>query len=399
MLNISLSFVLACLVSLYAVPAVIKIAYLKRLYDDPALEARKIHKYRIPNLGGLAVLAPFAFVSCLFVPGNVLPYANYIFAAGLLVFSMGMMDDLAGLDPYKKFLAQFISAFIIVYFGDIRISSFDGLLGIYQLHPAMSYAFSSLLVVFIINAFNLIDGINGLLGSVSLISSLTLGVLFFKMGQSGLAVLAFSLAGAVLAFLRYNMGHARVFMGDAGAYTIGLMAAVLIMRFVELNIFSAAEPSGDYTVPVVQSAPAVAVAILIIPVFDTLRVFIMRIAAGKSPFLADRRHLHHRLLDIGMDHTQATVTLAAVNIFMIAIAVAFQQAGTTELMLFIGIVALFFNALLWLYDVKLAYRQQSTTETQLREREREEALYRLKTDSKQLAEEAIQELEGKQRRN
>src|SRR5690606_20119790 len=155
------SFLFSCVITLYAVPSMIKLAYQKRLFDDPALEERKIHKYRTPNLGGIAVLTSFAFTTCLCISGNILPYANYIFASGLLIFLVGLKDDLAALNPYKKFLAHTVTALIVIHFSDIRLTSFYGIFGIQEIHTAVSYLFSSLLIVFIINAFNLIDGING----------------------------------------------------------------------------------------------------------------------------------------------------------------------------------------------------------------------------------------------
>src|SRR5690606_12047580 len=268
------SFLFSCVVTLYAVPSLIKLAYQKRLFDDPALEERKIHKYRTPNLGGIAVLTSFAFTACLSVSGSILPYANYIFASGLLIFLVGLKDDLAALNPYKKFLAQSITALIVVYFADIRLTSFYGVFGIHEIDPVVSYPFSTLLIVFIINAFNLIDGINGLLGSVSLVVSLTFGYIFFQMQEYGLAILAVSMAGSVLGFLHYNVGKARIFMEDAGAYTIGFIISVLAIQFIELN-----KPSE--IIPLVesfgQSVPAIAIAILIIPIFDTLRVIVIRL--------------------------------------------------------------------------------------------------------------------------
>ncbi|MGV3763799.1 MraY family glycosyltransferase, partial [Parapedobacter sp.] len=277
------SFLFSCIITLYAVPSLIKLAYKKRLFDDPALEERKIHKYRTPNLGGIAVLVSFAFTACLCIPGNILPYANYIFASGLLIFSVGLKDDLAALNPYKKFLGQTVTALIVVYFADIRLTGFYGLFGIHDIHPVVSYPFTSLLIVFIINAFNLIDGINGLLGSVSMIVSLTFGYIFFQMEEYGLAILAVSMAGSVLGFLRYNLGKARIFMGDAGAYTIGFIISVLAIQFIELNkpgeVTAWADSFGK-AIPTV----AIAIAILIVPIFDTLRVIVIRLSQGKSPF-------------------------------------------------------------------------------------------------------------------
>src|SRR5690606_18705476 len=136
---LSFSFLFSCIITLYAVPSLIKLAYKKRLFDDPALEERKIHKYRTPNLGGIAVLISFAFTACLCIPGNMLTYANYIFASGLLIFSVGLKDDLAALNPYKKFLGQAVTALIVVYFADIRLTGFYGVFGIHDIHPVVSY--------------------------------------------------------------------------------------------------------------------------------------------------------------------------------------------------------------------------------------------------------------------
>ena len=387
-----LSFALSCVITLYAVPSLIKLAYQKRLFDDPALEERKIHKCRTPNLGGVAVLTSFAFTACLLISGNLLPYANYIFASGLLIFLVGLKDDLSALNPYKKFFAQSITALIVVYFADIRLTSFYGIFGIGDIHPMVSYLFSSLLIVFIINAFNLIDGINGLLGSVTLIVSLTFGYMFYRMQQPGLTLLAFSMGGSVLGFLRYNAGKARIFMGDAGAYTNGFIVSVLAIQFIELN--KTAIPSASDS-PILDAVPAVAIATLIIPIYDTLRVIVIRLVQGKSPFMADRNHLHHRLLDTGMNHTQATLILASFNVLMIGTALSFQQMGTIELLILVGLVTLVMNAMLWLYDVRKAI---SRTEPLMMEDDGQHR-YPLRDQAREVAEEALQQLGEKQHQN
>jgi len=375
------SFLFSCVVTLYAVPSLIKLAYQKHLFDDPALEERKIHKYRTPNLGGIAVLTSFAFTACLCISGNLLPYANYIFASGLLIFIVGLKDDLAALNPYKKFFAQTITALIVVYFADIRFTSLYGIFGIQDLHPVVSYPLSSLFIVFIINAFNLIDGINGLLGSVSLLVSLTFGCLFFRMQEYGLALLAFSMGGAVLGFLRYNAGKARIFMGDAGAYTIGFMISIFAIQFIELNKPGVLLPLTD---PFIQSVPSVTIAILIVPIFDTLRVIVIRLARGKSPFIADRNHLHHRLLDTGMTHTQATLVLSGFNLAIIGTALTFQHIGAVELLLLLALSALLLNTMLWLYDVRQAIGRPQPL---------------MVDHAREVAEEALQQYEEKQHQN
>lgn len=349
MVTILLSFSLAFMASLIAVPAIIKVAYHKRLVDDPRLEERKIHRYSVPNLGGVAIFSIFALISCLFTTSSSLQNGNFIFAAGIIIFCIGLKDDLVSLDPYKKFLAQFVTAIITVYLADIRFTSFYGIFGMYELSPILSYLFSSIVIVFIINAFNLIDGINGLLGGITLLISLSYGTLFYFMEQPGLAVMAFSLAGAVLGFLKYNAGRrARIFMGDAGAYSIGFVIAILSIKFIELNNHTGLLDGPHF----IKSAPAIALAILIIPTFDTLRVFTKRVMNGRSPFFADRNHIHHRLLATGFTHSQASLTLVGTNIGFIALALALDQIGTSQLILVVMLTAQFINAMFWLYDAK-----------------------------------------------
>jgi len=403
MLTTLLPFLVSLIASLITVPAIIKIAYHKRLVDDPRMEDRKIHRYSIPNLGGVAVFSIFALVSCLFTSSGSLQHGNFIFAAGIIVFSIGLKDDLVALDPYKKFLAQFITAFITVYLAGIRITSFYGVLGVYELSPMLSYLFTSVVIVFIINAFNLIDGINGLLGGLTLVASLTYGVLFYYMKETGLAVLSFSLAGSVLGFLRYNAGkRARIFMGDAGAYSIGFILAILSIQFVELN---QSLKIANFGQAYLHSAPAIAMAVLIIPIYDTFRVFIKRILNGKSPFFADKNHIHHRLLNIGLSHTQASLLLVSVNMAFILLAVSMQKMETAQLLLTIIIAAQFINVMIWLYDARLNLIATNKAKMELLKAEEQKRLAELNVASikslkntksiipKELTQEILQRLE------
>ncbi|SFC03143.1 UDP-N-acetylmuramyl pentapeptide phosphotransferase/UDP-N-acetylglucosamine-1-phosphate transferase [Parapedobacter composti] len=383
------SFLFSCVIASYAVPSLIKLAYHKALFDDPTLEERKIHKHRTPNLGGIAVLTALVFTACLCISSSTLPYGNYILASGLLIFLVGLKDDLAALNPYKKFFAQSVSALIMVHFADIRLTSFYGIFGIYEINPVVGYLFTCLFIVFIINAFNLIDGINGLLGSVSLIVGLTFGYIFFQMQEYGLAILAISMAGSVLGFLRFNAGNAQIFMGDAGAYTIGFIVSIFTIQFIELS-----KNAGPYPVTgfAIQSVPAVAIAILIIPIFDTLRVIVIRLTQGRSPFTADRNHLHHRLLETGMTHTQATLSLSGFNMLMIGTALSFQHIGTVELLILMALIVLLMNTMLWLYDVRPEIPQQPVPA------EDDDRIYQLRDHTPETAE-ALPQYEEKQHQN
>ena len=192
----------------------------------------------------------------------------------------------------------------------------------------------------IINAFNLIDGINGLSGSISTLIALVLGTWFFLIGHVELAVVAFALAGSTIAFLKYNFTPARIFMGDTGSLLVGLICAILTIQFIEIH------KTLQGSVYAIQAVPAVAIGILILPLFDTLRVFITRILKGKSPLTADRNHIHHLLIDCGLSHMQATGVLVVTNIFFIYIVFSLQNLGTFKLLLVIITVAISLTVLL-----------------------------------------------------
>ena len=204
----------------------------------------------------------------------------------------------------------------------------------HELAFPFSIALSVFFIVGIVNAFNLIDGIDGLAGSLGVIMSLTFAFLFYHAGDTGWVIVSMALAGSLVGFLIHNVSPARIFMGDSGSLMIGFLSAVAAIHL--LKIVS----SGpiDLGFVLVTSAPALVVAILIIPLFDTLRVFAMRLFKGQSPFVADRNHLHHRLLFVGLNHFQATSVLAGVNILCIVSALYLQPIGNNQL---IGTLVLF----------------------------------------------------------
>jgi UDP-N-acetylmuramyl pentapeptide phosphotransferase/UDP-N-acetylglucosamine-1-phosphate transferase len=201
-------------------------------------------------------------------------------------------------------------------------------------------------ILVIINAFNLIDGINGLSGSIGVLISLTLGTWFFLVDETALAIVAFALSGSVIAFLKYNFTPARIFMGDTGALLMGMVCAILAIEFIEIHRDLGESPYAF------QAVPAVAIGLLILPLFDTLRVFVMRVLRGKSPLYPDRSHIHHILIDVGMSHMQATGTLVVVNLLFIGLAVRFQGIGTLNLLLVILGAAIALSTALQLYARK-----------------------------------------------
>lgn len=328
--TIILGFLSAWVIAFLAIPSLIRIARIKGLYDEPG--DRKAHLESTPHLGGIAIFLGFIFSYLLWTPPSYLDNIQFEICAFLLIIIIGTKDDLYPLTPYKKLIGQLWAAMILVFLTDLKVSSLFGFLGIDAIPQAASILLSLLTILAIINSFNLIDGINGLAGSIAALISLFLGTWFLLVGQTNLAIMGFSLFGALLGFLWYNLTPAKIFMGDSGALFVGIVCSVLLIRFVDLHnpAFQQEHPALAF-----RAVPAVVLSIFIIPVFDMLRVFTMRIFRGKSPFRGDRSHIHHLLIDRGATHNKATLTLVGVNAFFIFISIFLQFLGTTWLVFLI----------------------------------------------------------------
>jgi UDP-GlcNAc:undecaprenyl-phosphate/decaprenyl-phosphate GlcNAc-1-phosphate transferase len=329
------------IVTFYAIPVIISVAEMKKLYDVP--DERKIHSNPIPSLGGLGMFAGF-IISILLttVFSNNAQEFQYYVAAALIIFFLGIKDDIMVLSPWKKFVGQLIVATILIFKANILISSMHGFLGIHQLEGTSSYLLTYFAIIVIINAFNLIDGVDGLAGSVGFVSALVFSAIFFMNGLIAYSILAFTLAGSILGFLIYNYHPAKIFMGDTGSMLLGLVNAILVLKFIEF--------APSYTKIPIQSAPAVGFGILLMPLLDTLRVFAIRIFNRRSPFSPDRNHLHHLLLDCGFSHLAVTLTIAGASIFFSVFAFLTQSWGTTVM---IGsMISLFFIGIYCIYLAK-----------------------------------------------
>ena len=337
-------FFCSLLVVAFAIPPIIKVSFEKRLFDDPT-ESRKVHSRIVPNFGGIAIFSGFLLSSSLFIPTQILPEANLLMAAGLILFMTGLKDDIVGLSPLKKFIAQFASAFIVAVMANLRISDLNGIFGYYELPYVASIILTALFIVGIINAFNLIDGVDGLAASLGVIFSLMYAGLFFKADELGWAYLSISLAGGLVGFLFYNLTPAKIFMGDLGSLLTGFIAAILSIKFMSI---SNTQEILLGTLKI-SSAAGLVLAILIIPIFDTIRVFTLRISRHTSPFTADRNHVHHRLLFVGLSHVQTTLVLSVINVLFIALALSVQPIGNTALLGLLIFIIIAVNSAMSLY--------------------------------------------------
>lgn len=328
-----LSFLTAFTLTYFAIPSIINIAREKNLCDEP--NSRSSHKISTPSLGGIGIFAGAIFSIVLWTPFGDFGNLQYILCAFIIIFLIGAKDDISPISPSKKLVGQLLAASILVFKSDIQLTS---MYGIFSLEGELGQGFHILLSIFtimvIVNAFNLIDGINGLSGSIGSLIAATLGVWFFLVDRIEFAIVAFATVGAVVAFLKYNFTPAKIFMGDTGALLVGLVCSILIIKFIDLNY--TLENGAPYKF---YAVPAVAIGIMILPLFDTIRVFTSRILQGKSPFYPDRRHIHHLLIDFGFSHMQATGVLFIVNVFFIGIVFSLHQEVEMHLLL-IGVIGL-----------------------------------------------------------
>ena len=320
-LNYLLSFIWAFTIAVFSIPSIMRVAHAKNLLDEPNF--RTIHASLTPRLGGLAIFA--GFISSMTIFGRLSHDVQRVLAGTMLLFFIGLQDDIVSISAFKKFFVQILATGIIIFLGDVRITNFQGFMGIGELDLGISYGFTFLVIVGITNAINLIDGMDGLAGSITLIVCAAFGSYFVYHNQEGYGQLAFALAGGVVGFLRYNITKAVIFMGDTGSLVCGFLVSVLAIKFVEMQQ--------------VDSAPSITVAILVIPVFDTVRVFAFRILKGRSPFSPDKNHVHHILTASGLTQMGTLITLVTVNIAVIASVVSLSYLGDNALLT--GLAAFF----------------------------------------------------------
>ncbi|MNJ97640.1 Decaprenyl-phosphate N-acetylglucosaminephosphotransferase [compost metagenome] len=337
---------LAFLLVRFAIPSIIHTANKYKLFDASDLH-RKEHAENISRLGGIGLFCGFTITVLLFATTVNYQEANFLIASSILLFALGIKDDIYGVSPSTKFALQIVVALILVCLGGFKLSSLYGVFDIWNVHPIAGGVFSVALIIFINNAFNLIDGVDGLAGTVGAIVSFFFGLFFALSGNMPYAFIAFSMLGAILGFLVFNYPPAKIFMGDTGSLIIGLVSAVLAIKFIEIN------KVGAGTVPYFSSAPAIAVAVLIVPIFDSLRIFFIRIINKRSPFRGDRNHIHHRLLRLGLNAKQILLVTVSFNLIMIGLTVLLSHLGNFILIfLQIGICVVFNSVLTYVKGKK-----------------------------------------------
>ena len=321
-MSILLTIAAAFLTTVTLMPVVIRLFRSLNLLDIP--DKRKIHSVSTPSLGGIAIFAGIVFSLILSTSIIELGTQKFFLGATFLIFLLGVRDDVSSLLAKHKLVIQIFAAVLVVYFGGWRIEGLNGMFGVESFPYGLNELFTVFVIVVMTNAFNLIDGIDGLAGGIALLISLFFGWYFLGIGAELNALVSISIGGAVLGFLLFNWYPSKVFMGDTGSMMLGFMIMSMVVQFLMV-------PVGTSIVLGVDSPVSIAIALLILPVYDTLRVFFIRFYQGKSPLAPDRNHIHHVLLKLGLNHGQAAILLITYNIVAVVVTVSLQNLGDAVL--------------------------------------------------------------------
>lgn len=299
------------------IPQILLIAFRRNLFDE--VNDRKIHRGAVPRLGGIA-FKPVAFMAIAFIAGLDLLFGDrtiiaafaqdacgwvFAFCAIMMLYLIGMADDLIGIRYRAKFVVQIVCGVLLIS-GGLWLNDFAGLLGIHEVPAYVGWPVTILFIVFLINAINLIDGIDGLCSGLCGVTLVFYGVTFFTLGQYAYALFSFAFFGVLVPFFYFNVfgsveKRKKVFMGDTGSLTIGLVICFLSLKFSDV-----APKTEGWPNPI-----ALAFSPLIIPCFDVVRVYLHRVRRGNNPFLPDKTHIHHKLLALGFPQTKVMVLIIA----------------------------------------------------------------------------------------
>lgn len=342
-----IGFLGSFLLTYVSIPKIIRVSYKKNLMATP--KERSSHIRETPNLGGISIFYSVTIMSSICAYELFSSYI-FLFSAIIVLFFIGLMDDILVVSPNKKFYAQIVTALMISVGSNVRIGHFFGIFGINLLPYWFSILFTVIVFIFLINAFNLIDGIDGLASGIAILVCGAFIVTFWRLGAINhpMIVLSLTIIGSLLAFIRFNFSKKyKIFMGDTGSMIIGFLLSFMGIKF--LNLFLLQYPYGA---PVywIQTAPAIVIAILIIPIIDTLGVFVIRLFKGHSPFKADKNHMHHRYLRLGLSHKQVSIIMVFENAVVILVAYFLRHIEVHLLLaiiLSLGIIFSFLPLLLY----------------------------------------------------
>lgn len=343
-LDIFITFLVCVGVALFLIPKIIKISKKKHLYD--ACDERKLHEEQISRLGGisfvptiLAGVATYLFVFHIPEGKEIQELITWqhamILGAFLVIFAAGVVDDVLQIGYRLKFIAQLLAATLVVLSG-LYINTLYGFFGIEEIIPTISMPLTVLFIMTCINAYNLIDGIDGLCSGIAIVSLVAFYYLFPFQDINLFTLLTISTLGALFVFFCFNVfgktkRNRKIFMGDCGSQTVGLLLSVLAIHYSTQPLYTTGIPTENKSI-------AVCIALLMIPIFDVVRIIIHRLREHKNPFLPDRNHIHHKFLALGLSQRSALMVILGMTIFFLLLNIGLQNTISITLLLLLDII-------------------------------------------------------------
>ena len=329
------------LLGLIGMPVVVRIAKAKGFVVRP--NKRMSHEGDVPNIGGLNICFSFMLTYLLF-EFDQMDQSQFFLIGLFAIMAVGFIDDVLVLTPLAKLLGETLAGIALIGFADLRITHLHGLFGIMEISDPISYVLSLFILIAIINAINLIDGIDGLASGLGILYCLFFAIYFGLVGETSWSILGICMIGALAVFFIYNVFEHRekIFMGDSGSLLLGYLLTAFVFRFCEINAYHLV-PEAYH----MNAAPAVAICVLTVPIFDTIRVSLTRIKQHRSPFQPDKNHIHHLLLRTGHNHNQTTCGMLSVSVVFIGLAIIGRNWNNWVLLITDFAVATALTLVLW----------------------------------------------------
>ena len=334
-------------------PYVLKVAKSKNIVDNP--DARKLQRVPVPILGGLnVVFGILSGIMALNLFGE--PYELFpVFAAIFVILIIGLIDDMISLSPKLRFVAEIILVFYLIYTTGFQINDFHGLWGVGMISNYISVPLTIFACVGIINAINLIDGVDGYSSGYTMVSCLLFGIMFYNLGDIKMVALAAIVAASLAPFFLHNVfgKKSKMFIGDAGTLSLGIIFSIFVITILTANQNIEVAQDNLGLIPFT-------LAVLCVPVFDTLRVMSARIVRGKSPFSPDKTHLHHLFIELGYSHIGTTLSIIGINLFVVTCwFLAYKWGLSIDMQLYIVVALGFFVTFIFYPFVKKQIRKES----------------------------------------
>ncbi|MBR6974330.1 MAG: undecaprenyl/decaprenyl-phosphate alpha-N-acetylglucosaminyl 1-phosphate transferase [Bacteroidaceae bacterium] len=348
---IIIAFAISLVFSLIGTPLIVKLCNTYGLFDLP--NTRKVHKYSIPRLGGTLFMPSLSIgvvVTLLIMYQGInkdleIGISNVMMVTGaFMIYIIGIFDDLRGMKATHKFIVQTIAA-LLFPLCNLMISNLHGLCGIHEIPIWISYPLTVFVILLIVNAINLIDGIDGLASGLAFLILASFSYLYFNLKAYLFSLISISLAGAILAFFFFNMygkvGRLKTFMGDSGSLFLGYVIAYLAIKYQMHD-----EPNGF---PYREESLLISFTLVFLPCIDVIRVAIQRKIRGKNMFEADKTHIHHRIMQIGLDMHQTLAVILTV-FFSICLINYGLYVGGLQTTYIIGIDILIYTVFIWIVE-------------------------------------------------